>query len=652
MTGDFMKDKKRTERMRSFMRRAAWAACLAGSLHAQAAPANTGASARALADLSLEELAEIQVFSASRHLEPTHGAPGAIFVLTGEDLHRAGITSIPSALRLVPGVQVGRVDANKWAVSMRGFNSRGANKLLVLVDGRSIYDPLFSGMLWESHDVLFEDVERIEVIRGPGGTLWGANAFNGVINIITRNSADTRGTYASLTVGDEERYIAALRHGWETSTDGSARVYLKARERDTGYSFPDEPFDASRDVRGGLRWDWQPSAGHEVRVSADVFDATAGIRETPAQAHKVQHQGHNLLARWTHQASPEQGLRLQFYYDNVDYESIGFTQDRDTYDLEFQQSLQWGERHRLVWGAGYRLMRDQVSSSIPGLVDVLPARRNDATRTLFLQDTIALAAEELQLTLGIKFEDTDYAEGQWLPNVRLAFTPTKEHTWWAAVSEATRVPSRLEADLTFFSSIRIGDEFQAEQVRAYELGYRQLVSPELWFDVTLFRNDYDDLVTSEADGMLRNFMFGRSEGAELALRWEPLAQLRLHGSYTFLDMDLDLHAQSTSHPSGTSLIEGLAPRHQLTIRAMVDLTERFELDATARYVDELTSIDLPAYSQLDLALHFRPRENWELTVVGSNLLDSHQPEQAFVTTATGMPTEVERGVYLRVAWQR
>jgi iron complex outermembrane recepter protein len=628
------------------------AACLLAGLQAGSAFADVRPAARALADLSLEELSEIQVFSASRHLEPTHGTPSAIFVLTGEDLHRAGVTSIPDALRLVPGVQVGRVDANKWAVSMRGFNSREANKLLVLVDGRSIYDPLFSGMLWESHDVLLEDVERIEVIRGPGGTLWGANAFNGVINIITRNAADTTGTFASLTAGDEERYIAALRHGWATSDNASVRLYLKARERDTGYLFPEEPVDASRDVRGGLRWDWRVSGNDEVRISADVFDATAGIRETPAQAHEVQHEGHNLLGRWTHQASPERELRLQVYYDHVGYESIGFTQNRDTYDLEFQQRLQSGERHLLVWGAGYRRTRDDVLSSLSGFVDVLPARRDDTVQTLFLQDAVEIAADKLQLTLGIKFEDTDYADAQWLPNLRLAYTPTKEQTWWAAVSEATRVPSRLEADLTFFNSIRIGDSFQAEDVRAYEAGFRQLVSPELWLDLALFRNDYEDLLTTEANGMLRNFMSGHSEGAELAVRWEPLAQLRVDGSYTFLDMDLELHSQSTSRPEVPALQEGLAPRHQFSIRTMVELTDEVELDATARFVDRLSSLDFPAYTQLDVALHFRPWEDFEVSIVGSNLLDSHQPEQAFISSATGMATEVERGVYARVAWRR
>ena len=621
-----------------------------GATIAQAASAGT--AARSLADMSLEELSEIPVFSASRHLEPTSGVSSAIFVLTGEDLHRSGVTSIPEALRLVPGVQVGRVDANKWAVSMRGFNSREANKLLVLVDGRSIYDPLFSGMLWESQDVMLEDIERIEVIRGPGGTLWGANAFNGVINIITRHSGDTNGNLASLTIGDEERYIAALRHGRQLGNEQYARVYVKARERDTGYSAPDAPYDAMRDLRGGFRWDWGDDAADEVTVSGDIFEATSGIRETAELVQDVEHRGHNVLARWARGDSAENGLRLQFYYDHVDYDSIGFIQERDTYDLEFQQSLQAGSRQLLVWGGGYRRMRDLVRTSFTGVVDVLPARRDDAIETIFLQDTISLVPETLRLILGIKYENTDYADSRWLPNVRLAFTPRPEETWWAAVSEATRVPSRLEADLTFLNTIRIGDEFGAEKVRAYEAGHRRLVSSGIWYDLAVFYNDYSNLRTTEASGLLNNLMRGDTRGAELAARWEPWSRLRIEGSYTYLDMNLALDSRSTSDPAAISLHEGLVSRHRLSVRTNFKLTQDLDFDATVRFADKLAALDVPGYTQLDLALSWRPFDVWEFSLAGSNLLDSHQPEQDFSFSSTGMATETERSIYLRAAWRR
>jgi iron complex outermembrane receptor protein len=624
------------------------AASLPGAGEIQVAETST---ASILAEMTLEELADIKVFSASRHLEPTRGVASAIFVLTGEDLRRSGVTSVPDALRLVPGVQVGRVDANKWAVSMRGFNSREANKLLVLVDGRSIYDPLFSGMLWESQDFLLEDIERIEVIRGPGGTLWGANAFNGVINIITRHTDATNGSFASLAIGDEERYIAALRHGWAIGDRQDARLYLKARERDEGYSASTVPFDASRDMRGGFRWDWASGSGDSVSVSGDIFDATAGIREDPILAHKVKHGGHNVLTRWARQTSEESNWRLQFYYDYVDYDSIGFIQERKTYDLEFQQSLQAGSRNLVVWGLGYRRMRDHALSRLAGLVDVLPEHRDDAIETIFVQDTIALVPDTLKLIVGIKFEDTGYAPSQWLPNLRLSFTPRPERTWWAAVSEATRVPSRLEADLTFFNVIRIGDEVGAEEVLAYEAGYRQLVSPTLWFDLAVFHNDYDNLLTREADGSLRNFMHGHTQGVELASRWEPMPRVRFDGSYTYLDMNLRIEPQSTGSSFLDVLHEGLVSRHQLALRAMIGLTQDIDLDATARYVDELEALDIPGYTQLDLTLRWRAGEYWEFSLVGSNLLDAHQPEQGFPLSG-GLASEVERSVYVRAAWRR
>ena len=640
----------RTTRARS----AALAASVLAAVCASSAgrAAETGSAATSLADLSLEELGAIEVFSASRQLEPTSGVPSAIFVLTGDDLRRSGVTSIPDALRLVPGVQVGRVDASKWAVSMRGFNSREANKLLVLVDGRSIYDPLFSGMLWESQDFLLEDIERIEIVRGPGGTLWGANAFNGVINIITRHAQETNGTLTSLSAGDEERYIAAIRHGWQASERQDARVYVKARERDTGYSHPDPPFDASRDLRGGFRWDWANDSADELRVSGDIFEATTGIREMPTLVDEVKHRGRNLLARWAHGRSRGDGWLLQFYYDHVDYDSSGFTQERDTYDLEFQQSLQAGPRQQIVWGADHRRMRDHAQSKLSGFVDVLPARRKDELNAVFVQDTVALLPDRLQLAMGIKYEETDYADSQWLPNVRLAWSPTLEQTWWGAVSEATRVPSRLEADLTFLETFRIGDEFEAEQVRAYEAGHRRLVSSGLWYDVAVFRNDYDNLRTTEADGRLANLMHGITQGVEVAVRWEPVSRLRVDTAYTYLDMDLALDSESTSSPVAVDLHEGLYSRHQLAVRSMVELNDDLELDVTMRYADELSALETPEYVQLDIALSWRPSAEWELSFVGSNLLDSRQPEQAFPFSSTGMPTEVQRGFYARATWRR
>jgi iron complex outermembrane receptor protein len=622
-------------------------ACTAGVAAMAAAPDSNTA---ALKKLSLEDLSDIQVYSASRRLEPTQTVPSAIFVLTQEDLRRSHVTTVPDALRLVPGVQVGKVDANKFAVSMRGFNSREANKLLVLVDGRTIYDPLFAGMLWESQDFLLEDIDRIEVIRGPGGTLWGANAFNGIINIISRNAADTRGGFASITAGNEERYTAAARFGWQMGDNHAARVYAKSFERDTGFSSAAPPYDASRMHRGGFRWDWDSGARDSMRVSGDIFSADTGIREDPTLVQDVEHRGRNLMARWNRQLSDTNGLQLQVYYDHVSYESFGFDQERTTYDVEAQQNVHLLERHQVVWGGGFRSMRDNMSTAFPGIIDVLPLRRHDQIATYFVQDTIALLSERLNLTAGVKYERTDYADSEWLPNVRFAYMPSAQQTWWAAASDATRVPSRLESDLTFFGVIRPGDSFESEQVRAYELGHRRLVSSQLWYDVALFYNDYEDLRTSEGT-VVANRMNGDTRGVEIAVRWEPTTHWRIDGAYTWLDMNLALDPGSVSDPRQIAFNEGLVSENQLSVRTAVDLPHDLTIDATVRYVDELEALNFPAYTQLDFSIGWFATETFEISATGRNLLDSHQPEQDFAFSASGMPTENERSLYARATWR-
>lgn len=621
-------------------------------LSSAAAGTEQGDTISALKNLDVAELMNVEVYSASRYMEPVQVSPSAIFVLTSADLRRAHVTSIPEALRLVPGVQVARVDANKWAVSMRGFNSREANKLLVLMDGRSIYDPLFSGMLWESQDVMLEDVDRIEVIRGPGGTLWGANAFNGIINIITKNSVDTQDGLLALSGGTEEHHTVAGRYGWQPTDHQSARVYLKAWEHDEGYSDIAPPYDGSTMLRGGFRWDWNAGNADTLRVSGDVFKADAGDREDPTLVQDVYHRGRNIMTRWNRQIADGNAMQLQVYYDHVDYDGLGFSQQRDTWDLELQQSLQLGARQFVVWGGGWRWMRDDTESApeLAGLVDVLPPSRHDEIKNVFAQDTIELWPARLHLVAGLKYESTDYASAAWLPNLRLSFTPSATQTWWAAVSEATRVPSRLESDLTFYGTIRPGDTFGAEHVRAYELGERMVLSPQFGYDVALFYNHYTDLRSAEQGGLeQRNLMHGHSNGAEVALRWEPTERWRLDLAYTYLKMELGLDGASNSDPGTPGFIEGLASKHQVVLHSVLDVTSAIDIDATLRYVDALPSLDFPHYTELDLALMWRPRDGMEISLVGQNLLQAHHPEQDFAFSGSGMYTESQRGMFGRFA---
>ena len=608
-------------------------------------------SVESLKQMSLESLMNVEVYSASKHLETTQSTASATYVITREELQRSAVTTVPDALRLVPGVQVGRVDANKWAVSIRGFASRESNKLLVLVDGRSVYDPLFSGTLWESQDVLMEDIDRIEVIRGPGGTLWGANAFNGVINIVTRQARDTQGALLTATAGTEDRYIAAARLGWQAGENQHARVYVKAFDRDTGYA--DDAYDASNARRGGFRWDWNPGSGPDgFTVSGDAFLADTGTRENAALVQDVRHLGRNLLARWTHALPDDGSLQVQAFHDRVEYDGDAYRQRRNTYDLEVQHRRQITVRQQLIIGGGLRSMRDDTRTAFPGLVEILPLRRSDQLVNVFAQDTMALVPERLSLTAGLKYEKTDYAAGEWLPSIRVAWTPTTDQTMWAAVSEATRVPSRIESDLTFFNVLRLGTNYGPEQVRSHEIGRRQRLGEAFWYDVVLFHNSFDSLRTGEAGGPLGNGMYGRGRGAETALRWQAVEDLRLEATYTYTASDLALRSSSTATASQVAQVEGLAPRHQAGLRAIQELRAGASVDATLRYVGALPGVGVPAYTELDIVLGIKLRDSLELSVAGRNLLHDHHLEQGFASSGSGQSSQAQRNAAVRVTWTR
>jgi iron complex outermembrane receptor protein len=426
---------------------------------------------------------------------------------------------------------------------------------------------------------------------------------------------------------------------------------VKAYERDTGFDALVAPHDASRMRRGGFRWDWDGGERDAVTVSGDVFNADTGIREDPTLVQDVEHRGRNVLSRWKHSFSSNNFVQTQLYIDNVDYTSFGFTQHRRTYDLELQHSLQAASRNYIVWGGGFRQMRDRMQSGLAGFVDVLPLRRTDDLTNIFAQDTLSLLPDLLKLTLGAKYERTDYAPSEVLPNVRVAWTPTERQTFWAAAGEATRVPSRIESDLTFFNVIRIGDHFRAEHVRAYELGHRWLITPSFGYDIATFYNDYSDLRSGEAGGQLGNLMFGHSTGVEVALRWEPAEAWRIDTSYTWLSMGLRLDPRSTSDPGQLGYIEGLAARNQASVRAAFDAARSVRIDAILHYTGRLATLDYPGYTELDAGLTWAPRPAIELSLVGQNLLDAHHPEQDFAFSASGMGTEVQRSVYGKVTWQ-
>jgi iron complex outermembrane receptor protein len=469
-----------------------------------------------------------------------------------------------------------------------------------------------------------------------------------VINIITKHARDTQGGLVVAAAGNEEKYIAAVRHGWQPTDRQFVRAWIKSSERDTGFSEPETPYDAGRMNRAGFRWDLAMERD-DVRLSGDFFDAKTGLREDPTFVQDVEHRGYNALTRWNRELSADHALQVQLYYSHVSYDSVSFDQERHAWDVEAQHTFHLGSRHRVVWGAGYRQRRDRTGSAFAGFVDVLPLRRRDRSSNAFFQDTIALKRDELHLVAGMKYESTDYAESEWLPNLRLSWTPTSERTTWIAASEAVRVPSRLESDLTFFGALRIGDGLESERVRAYEAGHRQLLHRSLWGDLAVFYNDYADLRTTEA-GFLENGMRGDTFGAELAARWEPVLSWRLDVAYTWLRMALELEPGSLADPGQPEFLEELSPRHQVSVRSTHDLPHELELDVVGRYVDELESLGFESYTELDLGLRWLPSADLEVALVGRDLLDSHHPEQDFALSASGMPTEVERSGYLKVVW--
>ncbi len=633
-----------------------------------------------LTERSIEELMNIPVTS-FRTKQPLSASAAAISVITAEDIRRSGATTIPEALRMAPGLEVAKVDAHQWAVSSRGFNDTFANKLLVMIDGRSIYTPLFSGVFWDVQDTILEDIDRIEVIRGPGATLWGANAVNGVINIITKSSADTQGTLISAGGGTEERGFASVRYGAKINDELSFRVYGKYFDRDDSVlRSGGDAHDAWQMGRGGLRLDWRPADANLFTFQAEAYDGNidqAYTRVTPTPPYTPFQQnttydvrGGHVLGRWTHTISDESNFSVQSFYDRTVRDSAIFEEKRDTFDLDFQHQFPLGERNNLVWGAGYRATKDDIGNTFDISLD--PDQRTTHLFSAFAQDEIVLVPEALSLTIGSKLEHNDFTGFEIQPSARLLWTPHEKHSVWASVSRAVRTPSRAEDNIRLnqgpgpipgsLVSIFGNRSFESEELLAYELGYRVQPHERLSFDLATFYNDYEHLRTIrpgtpffEASPApphvvipLRagNDLKGETYGAELAANLQTTDWWRLSASYSFLQIQL----HPTSNPpdqSSERAGEGSSPHHQFSLRSRMDLPKNFEIDTTLRYVDGLPAINVDSYVVMDIRLGWRPTQNLEFSIVGQNLFDNRHLE--FVpTTVSTQTAEVEHSVYGKV----
>ncbi len=615
--------------------------------------------------LSLEQLANLEVSIIGKTPQRLASTPAAVYVITREDIRRSTATRLPDLLRMVPGFNVARQEADDWAISSRGFISHFANKLLVMIDGRSVYTPLFSGTLWESQDLLLEDIERIEVVRGPGAATWGANAVNGVVNVITRNAADTQGVLATGVLGTEQAG-GWLRQGGTLGDDGHYRVYARHHYHEPS-SRPGggKADDGLSGIRGGFRTDWTPTADNSYTLQGDAY-----YEDTDNPNYK----GANLLGRWE-QALDDGNATYQVYYDWTDIRTEDLVDEQlHTIDLDYSRQLDADGRHSFNYGLGYRFMH---SDAKPQMLNVVHKRiRRSQLFSGFIQDTIALIPDTLSLTLGAKIEHNDYTGFEFQPNARLAWNPTPDTNVWAAISRAVRSPSRGENDATITGPVGTimglplinfvdgkGD-FESETLIAHELGFRTQLTDTFNLDVALFYNDYDDLRSVEFDqpfptpvGLpptyfalpftIDNKNSAETYGIEIAADWRPRDDLRFTAAYSFVN--IEVHSASDSTDEVGYLDEGRTPQHQLSLHSAIDLGPNTELDLWGYYADNAPTVDVPSYVDLDVRLAHRFSRNFSVELTGRHLLDPNR-QQVGPDAWGPLPQEIDREFFVKFIW--
>ena len=612
---------------------------------------DSGPSLAVLKTLSVEELMNVVVTSVSKRAERLSHAASAIQVITQEDILGSGATRLPEALRLASNLQVAQVDSRQWAISARGFNSTTANKLLVLIDGRTIYTPLFSGVFWDAQDVALADIDRIEVISGPGATLWGANAVNGVINIITKNARDTHGLLVSGGGGTEVRGFGTARYGGSAGAGVHYRVYGKGFARDaTMLPSGQDAGDDWHMGQGGVRLDWDASEINRLTLQGDLYDG----RISQIGSNDIVVSGGNVVGRWSHTFSANSDARVQLYYDRTHREIPGvFAEILDTYDAEFQHRARLGERHEVVWGLTYRLMNDNVGNS--AALAFLPPHVVRRWFGGFLQDDITLVVDRLAVAVGMKIERNDYTGVEVQPSGRLNWRVSPSGTLWAAVSRALRTPSRIDRELFAPGqppyAIAGGPGFRSEEVLAYELGYR-VQHRALAVALATFYNRYEGLRSLEQTNppaafpvVIGNGQDGESYGAEFTAEYRIASGWRIRAGYTELRIHVWPTPASTDTTRGST--ESHTPDRQFSLRSSADLPAHLRLDGGFRYVSELANQQVPGYAELEARLSWQPTAQFELSLVGQNLL--HRRHAEFGTPSARR--EIERGVKGSVQWR-
>jgi iron complex outermembrane receptor protein len=629
---------------------ALWSVTLHGSLAYAYTP-----SVSELADLSLEQLSNIQVTSVSRRAESLQDAPASIYVISAEDILRSGANTLPEALRLAPNLQVARVSASSYAISARGFNNDIGNKLLVLVDGRTVYTPLFSGVFWDAQDVMLEDIERIEVISGPGATLWGANAMNGVINIITRSAKDTQGVLAVVGGGNRETG-GAVRQGGSFGGDGHYRIYAK------GFDQFNTELPGGLPVRDRFQREqvgFRADRGDGISTTTLQGDVYSGVSESDAAGKPVL-SGANLLGRYIRVLENGSNLSAQAYFDHS-YRDDPFTySDRiDLFDFEVQHAFTPVSRQKILWGGGVRYARDStVGHFFPGNIlpeQFLPANQSLKWSNLFVQDQIALNPQ-LELTAGMKVETNVYTHAEFMPNLRLGWKPDGSNFFWADASRSVRAPARLDRDFFLYLQqankplvpiIIGGPDFQSEIARVYEIGHRAQPTPQISYSVTAFYSLYDKLRSGNPppNALVQNMMAGTTDGVEAWGSYRVAKSWRL--SAGLLEMREHLRILTGSRdPTGPSAL-GNDPKHQVELRSSHDLSDALSLDILARHVGALPKPVVPAYTAMDMRLGWRATRKLEVSLLLQNMFDPHHVEFGTLPNAS----EIDRGVFLKLLWR-
>jgi iron complex outermembrane recepter protein len=638
-----------------------------------------------LNQLSLEQLGTIQITTVSKTLEPMQKTPAAAYVINHDEIERSGATSLPEALRLAPGVEVARIDADHWSVSVRGFAGQFSKSLLVLIDGRSVYTPLFSGVYWDAQNVMLEDIDRIEVIRGPGGTIWGANAVNGVINIITKSAKDTTGIVSKLGGGNLDQGVGNLRYGSTAANGFSYRFYSMGAMRGPEFHPDGDNFDLWRMGQLGFRADWSRGADDNFTTQGDLYKGQSGeslllatyspIAEV-AEQDKSGFSGGNLLARWQHKMGEQSDVQIQAYFDRTNRSSIELGETRNTFDLDYiERARTWGHQV-LTWGLGARVSPSNVIQSSPS-VNVLPNKQTDSIYSSFLQYELPLFNDKVQFIAGSKFEHTNFSGFDYQPSVRLLWSPTPHQSAWLATTRAVRTPSRVDQELQFnilvqatpappvFFEIVGNPNLKPEQLIAYEAGYRIQANRKVYLDLAAFFNTYNDLqgygplslaVATNPPPLdylivlpYANVIEGRSVGTEVNPTWDVARWWQLRGSYSLLHMELKDKPGYTDVGNLLSTYLGSSPTHVANIQSIVNLPKHFEFSQTYRYVSQLPEYSVDPYNTADSRVARGLGEGFKFAVVGQNLLRPSHPEFG---GDPGPLVGIKRTVFASVSWAR